>query len=124
MVPDRTQSTPWVIATRWEDPGVAKMVTQEHVIRFVIVGRLNFIIKLVIRFAIVGRLHYRTKVKGNTSIALSSLAGRAGRLVNFVKLSLEADRTLIDLGGDRQLGYLNSVLGHVTDTARNCVSKM
>jgi hypothetical protein len=47
-----------------------------------------------------------------------SLAGRRGRLVGFVKLGLYADWTAIDLGGDRQVGYPNGFLVHVTDTAR------
>jgi hypothetical protein len=54
----------------------------------------------------------------DTSIALSRLVGSKGRLVGFVKLDLEADRTVIDLGGDRQVGYPNSVLVHATNTAR------
>jgi hypothetical protein len=35
-----------------------------------------------------------------------------------VKLGLEADRTIVDCGGDKQVGYL-----HVTDTARIQVSE-
>ncbi len=56
-------------------------------------------------------------------IALSSFAGRSGRLVGFVELGLEADRVVIDLGGNRQVGYPNGVLVHVTNTARIHVSK-
>jgi hypothetical protein len=40
-----------------------------------------------------------------------------------VELGLEADRAVIDLGGDRQLWYSKSVLVHVTNTARMHVSK-
>jgi hypothetical protein len=39
-------------------------------------------------------------------------------------LGLEADRTVIDLGGDRKVGYPNSELLHVTDTVRMHVSEV
>jgi hypothetical protein len=58
-------------------------------------------------------------------IALSRLAGRRGRLVDFVRLlGLEADRIIIDVGGDSQVGNPDNALVHVTDTARMHVSKM
>jgi hypothetical protein len=56
-------------------------------------------------------------------IALSSLAGRRSRLVSFMELGLEADRTVIDLGGDGQVWYPNSVIVHSTNTARRRVSE-
>ena len=47
---------------------------------------------------------------------MSSIAGRRGRLVGFVKPGLlKADQTFIDLGGYRQFDYPNSVLVHATD---------
>jgi hypothetical protein len=49
-----------------------------------------------------------------TLITLSKLAGRRGRLVDFVKLGLEADRTVIDFSGDRLVGYHNGLLLHIT----------
>jgi hypothetical protein len=49
---------------------------------------------------------------------LIGLAGRRGRLVAFVKLGLEADRTLLDPGGDRQAGYPSGVLVRVADMVR------
>jgi hypothetical protein len=75
---------------------VAEMVTQEYVTRFAIqaADRKNTL-------AVFGRLHDKSKVDRNTLIALSSLVGARGRLVGFVKLDLEADRTVIDPGGDR-----------------------
>jgi hypothetical protein len=63
-------------------------------------------------------VHDKAEVDKNILNALSSLAGRRGRLVGFVQLSNEANRAVIDLGGDRQLGYINSVLVHVTNAAR------
>jgi hypothetical protein len=53
---------------------------------------------------IVGSLHDKTKVDRKTLIALITLADKRGWLVGIVKLGLEADRTVIDLGGDRQVG--------------------
>jgi hypothetical protein len=94
------------------------MVTQEFVTRFAMQAA-----KATIALAVFGGLHDNTEVDRNTLIALSSLAGRSGRLVGFVELGLEADRAVIDLGGDRQLWYSNSVLVHVTYTARMHVSK-
>jgi hypothetical protein len=47
----------------------------------------------------------KIQVDRKTLIALISLAVRRGRLVAFVKLGLEVDRTLLDQGGDRQAGY-------------------
>jgi hypothetical protein len=64
-----------------------------------------------------------SKVERNTLIALNSLAGRTDRIVGFVKLGLKADRRLIDLGCDRQVGYSHRVLVRVTDTARVHVSE-
>jgi hypothetical protein len=46
-----------------------------------------------------------------------------GRLVGCVELDLDADRTIIYLGGDRQVGYPNIVLVHDTDAARTHVSE-
>jgi hypothetical protein len=63
-------------------------------------------------------LHDKPEVERNTLFALSSLAGRRGRLVGFVELGFEGNRVVIDLGGDRQIGSANSVLVHVTNTAR------
>ena len=48
----------------------------------------------------------------------SSLVGRRGRFVGFVKLGFYADWTVIDLGGDRKVWYPNGLLAHVMDTAR------
>jgi hypothetical protein len=42
--------------------------------------------------AILGRLHDKSKVDRNTLIALSSFAGRRGRLIGFVDLGLDRSR--------------------------------
>jgi hypothetical protein len=49
-------------------------------------------------------------------------ATNSSRLVGFMKLGLETDRTVIDLGGNRQVGYAN-VRVHVTATVRVHVSE-
>ncbi len=54
--------------------------------------------------AILGGLHDKAEVDRNTLIALSSLAGRRGRLVGFVKR--EVDRIVIDPNGNRQAGWV------------------
>jgi hypothetical protein len=97
---------------------VTKMVTQEYVARFAMQAA-----EATNAFAVLGRLHDKAEVDRNTLIALSSLACRRGRLVSFVQLRLEVNRAVIDLGGDRQVGYANSVLVHVTNTARMHVSE-
>jgi hypothetical protein len=97
---------------------VTEMVAQEYITRFAMQSA-----EATNALAIFGRLHDKTEVYRNTLIALSSFAGRSGRLVGFVELGLEADRAVIDLGGNRQVGYPNGVLVHVTNTARMDVSK-
>ena len=71
--------------------------------------------------AFFGGLHDKAEVDRNHLIALSSLAGRKGKLVGFVEHGLEADRTTIDFGGNRQVGYPNSILVHVSLTRRECI---
>lgn len=73
--------------------------------------------------AIFRSLHDRSKVDSNTLITLGSLASRRGRLVGFVKLGVEADRTVTDFGCDGQAGYPKSILAHITDTVRMHVSE-
>jgi hypothetical protein len=68
--------------------------------------------------AVLRRLHDKVEVDRNTFIALSSLAGRRGRLVGFVEFGFEANRAVIDIGGDRQVEYANSVLVHVANRER------
>jgi hypothetical protein len=68
-------------------------------------------------------LHDRAEVEINTLFALSCRAGRRGRLISFVEVGVEANRAVIDLGGDRQVGYANSVLVHATNTARMHVTE-
>jgi hypothetical protein len=92
---------------------VTEMVTQEYVTFFAVQAA-----EATNALAVLGRLHDKAEVDRNTLIALSHLAGRRGRLVGLVELGIEAKRTAINLGGDRQVGYANSVLVHVTNTVR------
>jgi hypothetical protein len=72
---------------------------------------------------IAGRVYDKTKVDRNIFIELICLADTGCTLVGFVKIGHEAGWTVIDLGGDRQVGYSNSVLVNVIDTARMHVSE-
>jgi hypothetical protein len=92
---------------------VTEMVTQEYVIRFAMQAA-----ETMNALALFGRLHDKAEVDINALIALSSLAGRRGRLVGFVELGNKANRAVIDLGGVSQVGYANGVLVHVNNTAR------
>jgi hypothetical protein len=76
-----------------------KMVAQEYVTSLVMQTA-----EATNALAILGGLHDKAEIDRNTLIAVSSLAGRRGRLVGFVELCLEADSTVIDLGGDRLVG--------------------
>lgn len=79
------------------------MVTREYVTRFAMQAT-----EATNALTIFGRLYDKAKVDRNDLIAWSSLADRSGRLVGFVKLGVEADRTIVDVGGDSQvLGYPN-----------------
>jgi hypothetical protein len=89
------------------------MVTKEYVICFAMQAA-----EPTNALAVLERLHDKAEVDRNTLIALSSPACRRGRLGGFVQLGLEVNRAVIDLGGDRQVGYANRVLAHVTNTAR------
>ena len=41
-----------------------------------------------------------------------------------MELGLDVNKSVLDLGDDRQVGYPSSVLVHVTDTARIHVSRL
>jgi hypothetical protein len=53
-----------------------------------------------------------------TLITLNKLAGRRGRLVDFVKLGIEANQTVVDFSGDRLVGDHNGLLLHVTESVK------